>query len=41
MPAVHLRQARVTYSARGSYTKNKERIQNFEETGNSWDICQN
>ena len=39
MPAVHVRQARVTNSARGTYTKNGERIQKFEEKGNSRDIC--
>ena len=28
-----LRQPRFTYSAWGSFTKNKERIQKFKETG--------
>ena len=33
MPEMHLRQPGFTYSACGSFTKNKERIQNFKETG--------
>ena len=31
MPEIYLRQPRFTYSACGSFTKNKERIQNFKE----------
>ena len=30
---MHLRQVRSTYSACGSFTKNKERIKKFKETG--------
>ena len=33
MPEMHLRQPRFTYSACGLFTKNKERIQKFKETG--------
>ena len=33
MPEMHLRQPGFTYSACGPFTKNKERIQNFKETG--------
>ena len=39
MPEIHLRQPGLTYSACGS--KNKERIQKFKETGDSWYIYQN
>ena len=35
MPKMHLRQPGVTYSACGSFAKNKERIQKFIETGDS------
>ena len=35
MPEMHLRQPRITYSACGPFTKNKERIQKFKETGDS------
>ena len=38
---MHLRQPRFTYSACGLFTKNKERIQNFKETGNSRYIHKN
>ena len=38
---MHLRQPRFTYSASGSFTKNKERIQFFKETGDSRYIYQN
>ena len=31
MPEIHLKQPGFTYSACGSFTKNKERIQNFQE----------
>ena len=33
MPEMHLRQPEFTYSACGPFTKNKERIQKFKETG--------
>ena len=35
MPELHLRQLGFTYIASGPFTKNKERIQKFKETGNS------
>ena len=35
MPEMHLRQPQFTYSACGPFTKNKERIQKFKETGDS------
>ena len=38
MPEMHLRQSGFTYSAWGPFTKNKERIQKFKETGDSWYI---
>ena len=38
---MHLRQPGLTYSACGQFTKNKERIQEFKETGDSWYISQN
>ena len=38
MPEIHLRQSGFTYSACGTFTKNKERIQKFKETGDSWYI---
>ena len=41
MPEIHLRQPRFTYSACGLFTKNKERIQKFKETGDSRYIYQN
>ena len=34
MPEMHLRQPEFTYSACGPFTKNKERIKKFKETGN-------
>ena len=33
MPEMDLRQSGFTYSACASFTKNKERIQKFKETG--------
>ena len=33
IPKMHLKQPWFTYSACGSFTKNKERIQTFKETG--------
>ena len=35
MPEIHLKQLGFSYSACGSFTKNKERIQKFKETGDS------
>ena len=35
MAEMHLRQTEVTYSACGPFTKNKERIKKFKETGDS------
>ena len=33
MPDMHLKQPRFAYGACGPFTKNKERIQKFKETG--------
>ena len=33
MPEMHLKQPRFTYSVCGSFTKNREKIQKFKETG--------
>ena len=41
MPEMHLRQPRFTCSACGPFTKNKERIKEFKETGDSRYIYQN
>ena len=41
MPEMHLRQPVFTYSACGPLTKNKERIEEFKETGDSRHIYQN
>ena len=41
MPEMHLKQPGLTYSACGSFTKNKERIKRFKERGNSRYIYQN
>ena len=35
MPEMHLRQPQFTYSACGPFTKHKQRIQNFKETGDT------
>ena len=35
MPEMHLRQPGFTYSACGPFTKNKERIEKFMQTGNT------
>ena len=35
MPEMYLKQTRFTYSACRPFTKNKERIQKFKETGDS------
>ena len=40
MPEMHLRQPEFTFSACGSFTKSKERIQKFQETGDSRHIYQ-
>ena len=41
MPEMHLKQPGFTYSACGPFTKNKERIQKFKETGNTDYIYKN
>ena len=41
MPEMHLRQPGFTYSACGPFTKNKERIQKFKETGDTKYIYRN
>ena len=41
MPEMHLKQPGFTYSACGSFTKNKERIQKFKETGDTSYIYKN
>ena len=41
MPEMHLKQSQFTYSASGPFTKNKERIQKFKETGDSRYIYKN
>ena len=41
MPEMHLKQPRFTYSACGLFTKNKERIKKFMQTGNTDFICRN
>ena len=41
MPEMHLKQLGFTYSACGSFTKNKERIQKFKETGDTDYIYKN
>ena len=38
---MHLKQPGFTYSACGSFTKNKERIQKFMQTGNTNHIYKN
>ena len=35
MPQMHLKQPGFTYSACGPFTKNKERIEKFMQTGNT------
>ena len=35
MPDMHLKQPRFTYSPSGPFTKNKERLQKFKQTGNT------
>ena len=41
MPEMHLKQPRFTYSACGPFTKNRERIQEFKETGEKSYIYKN
>ena len=41
MPEMHLRQPGFTYSARGTFTKTKQRMQKFKEIGDSRYIYQN
>ena len=41
MPEMHLRQPGFRYSAGGTFSKNKERIQKFKGTGDSRYTCQN
>ena len=41
MPEMHLKQPGFTYSACGQFTKNKERIENFMQTGNTDFIYRN
>ena len=39
MPEIHLKQPGFTYSACKPFTKNKERIQKFRQTGDTSFIC--
>ena len=41
MPEMHLKEPGFTYSGWGSFTKNKERIQKFKETGDTSYIYKN
>ena len=41
MSEMHLRQPQFTYSACGPFTKHKQRIQNFKETGDTKYIYRN
>ena len=41
MPEMHIRQAGFTYGACGPFTKNKERIEKFMQTGNTDFIYRN
>ena len=41
MPELHLKQPGFTYSACGPFTKNKERIEKFMQTGNTDFIYRN
>ena len=41
MPEIHLRPPQFVYSACGPFTKNKERIQKFKETGDTSYIYKN
>ena len=40
-PEMHLRQPGFTYNACGPFTKNKERIQKFKETGDTSYVYKN
>ena len=41
MPEMHLKQPGFTYSACGPFTKNKEKLQKFKETGDTRYIYRN
>ena len=41
MPEMHLKKLGFTYSACGQFTKNKDRIQKFKETGDASYIYKN
>ena len=41
MPEIHLRQPGFTYSACGPFTKNRERIKKFKQTGDTDYIYKN
>ena len=41
MPQMHLKQPSFTYSACGPFTKSKERIEKFIQTGNTYFIYRN
>ena len=41
MPEMHLRQPQFTYGACGPFTKHKQRIQKFKETGDTGYIYKN
>ena len=41
MPEMHLKQPGFTYSACGPFTRNKERIEKFMQTGNTDFISRN
>ena len=41
MPEMHLRQPQFTYSVCGPFTKHRERIQKFKETGDTIYIYKN
>ena len=41
MPDMHLRQPQFTYSACGPFTKHKQKIQKFKETGDTNYIYRN
>ena len=41
MPEMHLKQPQFTYSACGPFTKHKQRIQKFKETGDTNYIYKN
>ena len=41
LPEMHLKQSGFTYSASGPFTKNKERVEKFMQTGNTNFIYKN